>query len=142
MTQLSGIKVRIEPNNVQKTMFAQHAGSARWAYNWGLNICEQSFANGEKTPGAIDLHKKLVAEVKSRDEYKWLYESSKCAPQEALRNLEVAYKNFHARQKPSGYKKKKVVTKRGEKVTVLEGLPQYRKKNTKNIFRRWQVFRP
>jgi putative transposase len=134
MTQLSGIKIRIEPNNVQRTMLARHAGCARWAYNWGLNICEQSFASGEKTPSAIDLHRKLVAEVKSKDEFKWLYESSKCAPQEALRHLESAYKNFHAKQKPSGYKRKKVVTKKGERVTVLEGLPQYKKKNVRDGF--------
>nr|WP_293105545.1 hypothetical protein [Okeania sp. SIO2F4] len=34
----------------------------------------------------------LVAEVKS--EKPWYYEVSKCAPQEALRDLDRAFKNF------------------------------------------------
>ncbi len=130
--RLAGVQIRIEPNNMQRTMFAQHAGCTRFAYNWGVNVCQDAFANGEKTPSAIDLHKKLVAEVKT--ENPWFYESSKCAPQQALRNLESAYTNFHIRQKPSGYKKKKKVKRNGEDVFILEGLPQFKKKNIRDKF--------
>jgi putative transposase len=41
---------------------------------------------------AIDLHKRLVAEVKK--ENPWYYQVSKCAPQQALRNLERAVKRW------------------------------------------------
>jgi putative transposase len=44
--------------------------------------------NQEKIPTSIDLHKRLVNEVKSV--HQWYYEVSKCAPQEALRNLDKA----------------------------------------------------
>ena len=46
-------------------------------------------------PTAIDLHKELNR-LKQSD-LAWMYESSKCAPQEALRNLDQAFDNFFRR---------------------------------------------
>jgi putative transposase len=59
-----GCKTELNLNNKQKTLAAQHAGVARHAYNWGLAICEQAMENKQRLPTAIDLHKRLVAEVK------------------------------------------------------------------------------
>jgi len=56
---------------------------------------------------AIDLHKLLVKEVKPINQ--WYYNSSKCAPQEALRNLRKAYKTFFKEFKNGTIKKKKDV---------------------------------
>ncbi|MFS8831539.1 helix-turn-helix domain-containing protein, partial [Synechococcus sp. R8-2] len=39
---LLGFRTRLELNNRQKTLAAQHAGVARHAYNWGLAICRQA----------------------------------------------------------------------------------------------------
>ncbi|MGY4590559.1 putative transposase [Thermostichus sp. MS-CIW-40] len=89
---LLGFRTRLELNNRQKTLAAQHAGVARHAYNWGLAICRQALENQQKLPTAIDLHKRLVAEVKK--ENPWYYQVSKCAPQQALRNLEQAFKRW------------------------------------------------
>ena len=89
---LLGFRTRLELNNRQKTLAAQHAGVARHAYNWGLAICQQALENRQKLPTAIDLHKRLVAEVKK--ENPWYYQVSKCAPQQALRNLEQAFKRW------------------------------------------------
>lgn len=89
---LLGFHTRLELNNRQKTLAAQHAGVARHAYNWGLAICRQALENRQKLPTAIDLHKRLVAEVKK--ENPWYYQVSKCAPQQALRNLEQAFKRW------------------------------------------------
>ena len=71
---LKGFKTKLDPNNEQRTKFAQHAGVARYAYNWGLDICHQAIDARKmaasqglplpKFPSAIDLHKKLNAEVK------------------------------------------------------------------------------
>lgn len=83
--KIKGKKVQLELNNKQKTLAFKHAGTARHAYNWGVSICKELSEKREKLPSAIDLHKKLVAEVKS--ENPWYYEVSKCAPQEALRDL-------------------------------------------------------
>lgn len=105
MPQVS-FKTELKLNNQQKTLMAKHAGVARHAYNWGLATCFQALATDEKLPTAIDLHKKLVAEVKSV--YPWYYEVSKCAPQQALRNLNTAFKNWwiHKHTKKPRFKKK------------------------------------
>lgn len=99
---LKGFKTKLDPNNEQRTRFAQHAGVARYTYNWGLSICHQvidarrhALELGEplpKFPSAIDLHKKLNALVKP--EFPWFKDSSKCAPQQALRDLDSAWKRF------------------------------------------------
>jgi len=103
---LKSFKTKLEPNNKQRTLLAKHAGTARHAYNWGLAVCLESLEKKEKLPTAIDLHKRLVAEVKSV--HHWYYEVSKCSPQQALRNLSTAIKRWLAQkisQKPR-FKKK------------------------------------
>ena len=112
---LKGFRTKLDPNNEQRTKFAQHAGIARYTYNWGLSICYQAI-NERKTaaeqglplpkfPSAIDLHKKLNAEVKP--ELEWFYDSSKCAPQQALRDLDNAWKRYLKVPKSGAPKRKK-----------------------------------
>jgi putative transposase len=82
-------------------MLFKHAGTARFAYNWGLrwklSVMEYNRLPHPriKLPTAIDLHKELSRLKKTR--FQWMYESSKCAPQEALRDLDAAFKNFFER---------------------------------------------
>ena len=95
-------------NNRQKTACLQHAGAARVAYNWGLKRKMEARQAGLKTPTAIDLHRELnlLKKVpKEQGGFPWMYEISKAAPQQALRNLDTAYKSFFRRCK-SGAKKK------------------------------------
>lgn len=87
---MKSIKVRLELNNKQQTLAKRHAGTARFAYNWGLSKSQEAIEKGGKRPSAIDLHKLWVKEVKSV--HKWTYEVSKCSPQQALRNLDEAFK--------------------------------------------------
>ncbi|MFS8873569.1 transposase [Synechococcus sp. R50.1] len=87
-----GFQTQLILNHKQTTLAAQHAGVARHAYNWGLEVCRQALENQQKLPTAIDLHKRLVAEVKQA--HPWYYQVSKCAPQQALRNLEQALKRW------------------------------------------------
>jgi hypothetical protein len=49
-----------------------------------------------KIPTAIDLHKEL--NTLKPTEFPWMYASSKCAPQEALRDLDTAFANFFAKR--------------------------------------------
>ena len=97
MKILRAYKTELDLNNRQRTACAKHAGAARFAYNWGLARKKESYTVGEKTPSAIDLHRELNALKKT--ELPWMYEVSKCAPQEALRNLDRAYQNFFRRVK-------------------------------------------
>jgi putative transposase len=87
-----GYKTEIKPNNKQRTLLLKHAGAARWTYNWGLSQKKMAYENGEKTPNAIELHRRL--NTLKPTELPWMYEVSKCSPQEALRNLDRAFDNF------------------------------------------------
>ena len=87
---MKSVKVRLELNGKQTTLARKHAGTARFAYNWGLAKSHEAIENSAPRPSSVDLHKLWVAEVKSAN--KWTYEVSKCAPQQALRNLDEAYR--------------------------------------------------
>jgi transposase len=75
---------------------ARGAGQPRWrrtlAWNWGLSIRRKAFQRRRETVGAVELHRLLIR-LKGTPGYGWLYEVSKCAPQEALRDLDRAYAN-------------------------------------------------
>lgn len=87
-----GYKTELDLNHRQHTLCLKHAGTARFAYNWGLAQKQAAYEAGQKTPNAQELHKRL--NTLKRTEFPWMYEVSKCAPQEALRDLEVAFKRF------------------------------------------------
>jgi len=92
-----GYKVEVDLNNEQKTACLKHAGCSRFAWNWGLARKQEAYKQTGKMPTAIDLHKELNA-LKQTD-YPWMYEVSKCVPQEALRDLDAAYKHAYRRLK-------------------------------------------
>ncbi|MGO8947529.1 MAG: RNA-guided endonuclease InsQ/TnpB family protein [Ktedonobacterales bacterium] len=88
-------KTELSLNDGQVTACRRHAGAARWAYNWGLQVKQERYKASRKSPTAYDLHRELNALKKT--EIPWMYEVSKCAPQEALRNLDAALTNFFRR---------------------------------------------
>jgi putative transposase len=85
-------RTELDLNNRQVTICKKHAGAARWAYNWGLRIKQERYQATKKNPAAIDLHRELNALKKI--EVPWMYQVSKCAPQEALWNLDAAFQQF------------------------------------------------
>jgi putative transposase len=88
-------KTELDLNDQQITACRKHAGSARWAYNWGLARKQESYRATGKSPSAVDLHRELNALKQTT--VPWMYEVSKCAPQEALRNLDNAFAHFFGR---------------------------------------------
>ena len=88
-------KTEVDLNDKQATGCKRHAGAARFVYNWGLARKQAAYAATGKSPCAIDLHRELNA-LKQTD-VPWMYEVSKCAPQEALRNLDNAFAHFFRR---------------------------------------------
>jgi putative transposase len=88
-------KTELDLNDRQVTACKRHAGAARWAYNWGLRRKQEEYRTTGKTPSALDLHRELNA--LKRTDVPWMYEVSKCAPQEALRNLDRAFEDFFRR---------------------------------------------
>lgn len=104
MKILKAFKTELKPNDGQLTILKKSAGAARWAWNWALRKKIEAFDKKEKIPTAIDLHKDL--NVLKKTEIPWMYESSKCAPHEALRNLDKAFNNFfrNCKKKKKGKK--------------------------------------
>jgi len=88
-------KTELDLNHEQVTACKQHAGAARFAYNWGLARRQETYKTTGKSIWAMDLHRELNARKKT--DLGWLYAVSKCAPQEGLRNLDNAFRHFFRR---------------------------------------------
>lgn len=87
---LLSFKTALIPNNKQQTLFRKASGVARHAYNWAnAQIKDVLIDKTSKIPTTIDLHKKLVAEVKSANP--WYYEVNKNVPQKALADCRTAW---------------------------------------------------
>lgn len=87
-----GYHAELDLTHEQITLARKHCGAARWAYNYGLRRKQKAYKAGEKTPSAIALHREINA--LKQTEIPWAYEVSKCAMQEALRDLDNAFKHF------------------------------------------------
>jgi len=123
MYVLRAYKTELDLNNTQRTNCARHAGAARYAYNWGLARKLEARQAEEPTPSAIALHREL--NLLKTTELSWMYDVSKCAPQEALRDLDQAFAHFFRRVKEK---------KAGKKIKV--GFPRFKsKKNGLGSFR-------
>src|SRR6266516_5809839 len=112
-----GYRTELDLNNKQKTACLKHAGTARYDYNFGLARKIEAYKKGEQVPTAIDLHREL--NKLKQTELSWMYEVSKCAPQEALRDVDRAYDNFF----------RKVKLKKQGKHKGKLGFPKFKKKS-------------
>lgn len=100
-------KTELKLNNYQRTQLAKHAGVARHAWNWGLDLWKKILSHNQENPSeklrfpsAIDLHKFLVLWVKV--ENSWYYEVSKTSPQYALKYLSRAFSDFFRNKTANG----------------------------------------
>jgi putative transposase len=92
-TQILSFKTKLDPNNVQKTLLSKAAGTARFAYNWGLNYQIENYSGGTKTYIKDNELRKIFNEIK-KEEFPWTKEVTKCSPQQALKDLDNAFKRF------------------------------------------------
>jgi len=104
-------RLELKLNKMQRVLCTKSAGTARFAYNNKLKQLSESYEHakveaieqGLKKPNckfgnAIDWHKEWV---RLKAKFPWIRETSKCCGQEALRDLEGAFKRFFA--KKAGY---------------------------------------
>ncbi len=92
-------KIALDPNNVQATYFARAAGTARFAYNWALAEWQRQYEarkldNSLPKPSQAALRRQLNA-IK-REQFPWMLEVTKNAPQMAIIQLGQAFQNFFA----------------------------------------------
>lgn len=113
-------RYELKVNNKQMGLLLKHCGVARFAWNWALARRIELYKTREgkeRFTNAINQHREL--NVLKKSEYPWMYEVSKCAPQEALRDLDRAYANFI----------------RGRKNHEDIGKPKFKKKGIHDSFR-------
>ncbi len=92
-------KIALDPNHVQATYLARAAGTARFAYNWALAQWQKQYDACKLNPSLpkpsqMSLRRQLNA-IK-REQFPWMLEVTKNAPQMAIIQLGAAFKNFFA----------------------------------------------
>ena len=103
-------KIALNPNNQQRTYFFKAAGIARFAYNWGLAEWQRQYDEWKKDnkrskPSQAALRRQLNA-IKY-EQFPWMLEVTKNAPQMAIIQLGEAFKHFFAgRNKYPTFRKK------------------------------------
>lgn len=118
-------KIRLVPTHAQENYFARACGTARFAWNWALAEWQRQYDAYKldptmPLPSEGSLRKQLNA-IK-REQFPWMLEVTKCAPQEAIRALGAAYNNWFASL--SGKRK-------GPKVNA----PRFKKKGQRDSFK-------
>jgi putative transposase len=104
-------RYELAPTPNQRAALGRHAGAARWAWNWGLAVRQKAWSRRRETLNAVALHR-LLNRLKHTPRFAWLYKVSKCAPQEALRDLDRAFANVW----------------RGRKAGKQVGFPRFKKR--------------
>ncbi|WP_376792054.1 RNA-guided endonuclease InsQ/TnpB family protein [Thermoflexus sp.] len=87
-------RLELAPNVAQRIALAQSVGAARFASHGGLARCREALEQGRRVPSAQELHK--AWNRWKRENAPWWVEVSQCAPQEAFRDLERAFRNWRA----------------------------------------------
>ncbi len=94
------LRFALDPSVAPRRDLARHAGTARKAYNWGLERvrgaldARRAGDASARVPSAMTLHREWNAWKRGPDGIPWWTEVSKCAPQEAFRNLERGLHTF------------------------------------------------
>lgn len=103
-------KIALDPNDRQATYFAKAAGVARFAYNWALAEWKRQYKARLEDPSlpapSEAALRKLLNSVKA-EQFPWMAEVTKNAPQQAIKNLGAAFNRFFTGQaKYPRFKKK------------------------------------
>jgi putative transposase len=87
---------RLYPDSAQREALARAFGCARVVFNDGLRARQQARAGGQPYVSDGELSRRVVTEAKQTPQRVWLGEVSAVVLQQALADLNVAYRNFFA----------------------------------------------
>lgn len=90
-----GFKYKIVPTAEQVELLEQHFGSARFIYNYFLNLKSKTYKESKINLSRFDLQKLLPSLKKERP---WLKLVNSQTLQKALLDLDIAYQNFFAKR--------------------------------------------
>ena len=87
-------KIRLNPTPEQETYFKKACGTARFVFNWALAHWKEHKAKQPNEPyGPMALKKEFNA-IK-REQFPWVYDTTKCAAEGAFFDLATALKNYY-----------------------------------------------
>ena len=92
-------KIALNPNNTQATYFARASGTARFAYNWALAEWQRQYEAWKadnRLPKRSQAALRRPLNALKQEQYPWMLEVTKNAPQMAIMQLGCAFKNFWA----------------------------------------------
>lgn len=93
MERRQAYKFELRPDGAQRRLMRRFAGSCRYVYNRALALQRARYERGEKTLSYAGLCKELTA-WRNDPATIWLADSPVHSLQQALKNLERAYRNF------------------------------------------------
>ncbi|WP_137175890.1 RNA-guided endonuclease TnpB family protein [Massilia sp. HP4] len=97
MLRLQAYKYELRPNGEQARAMRRYAGACRYVYNKALALQKENRDAGNRFIGYVAMAKHLTS-WRNSAETPWLKDAP-CHPlQQALRNLDKAYKNFFEKQ--------------------------------------------
>ncbi len=90
-------RIALDPTNRQRSYFARASGTARFAYNWALAEWQCQYAAHKDDPSLpppseTGLRRQLNG--LKRVAFPWMFDVTKCAPQEAIIDLGMAFRAF------------------------------------------------
>ena len=89
-------KFRMYPNAEQENLIRRTFGCCRFVFNYFLAQRVSEYESTGKSPTRFQQDKELTV---LKQKLEWLQEPDKCALQNAVKNLDTAYKNFFRRAK-------------------------------------------
>jgi putative transposase len=104
--RLQAFRYELRPTGEQQRQMRRFAGSCRFVYNQALALQKERYERGEKKLGYAGLCK-LLTEWRNSPDTAWLADAPVHPLQQAIKNLDTAYKNFFAeRTQLPAFKKK------------------------------------
>ncbi len=113
--------IRLNPTPEQAVYFRKACGVARHAYNWALAGWKEARAQGKRVK-ILEL-KAEYNRIKG-EQFPWVYEITKCAPEQEFTHLGQAFDNYWRRKKEGTLPKLKHPRKDGEE----GGFPHFKSK--------------
>jgi putative transposase len=106
MRRLQAFRYELRPNGEEARNLRRVAGSRRYVFNCALALQKERYQRGDKKLGYAALCKQLTS-WRNSEETSWLADAPVHPLQQALRDLDRAYKNFfEGRAGPPEFKKK------------------------------------
>jgi putative transposase len=113
--------IRLNTTPEQEVYFRKACGVARHAYNWALARWKEARAKGERVK--INDLKRQYNQIKG-EQFPWVYEVTKCAPEQAFADLGQAFANYWRMKEEGTQPKLKHPRQDGEEA----GFPHFKSK--------------